>query len=341
MSKGAFSLVLSVQIVWVYVADSETFLPHNQSTVTAEIGQTVELLCHPEYEVEFVASYHWYKQRVGEAPRLIDTESCNGTGCRFISKKGDTRNALKLEIRMVQVNDSGLYYCAAKHGAAQLRNGSRLLVGDSSTTKTAVLVFAPLDEIQSRETMPLVCLVSGVSSNEIPIFWNISGLVTEGLGDSGTIDTDGTYSIRSHVFVPRETWRGGGVCTCIVQLGPEGKSMEKSVSHKTVRDWCSQIRPVAITVTVILFLLLILITIWIHKRRSDERMKKSHKVIFKGRRKETGPDEPQSDGNRQTKAKRPHQGEIKPQGGPRDTVLYASLDFAAPKKSAKNKRGRR
>ncbi|XP_041037508.1 immunoglobulin kappa light chain-like [Carcharodon carcharias] len=230
MSKESLSLMLIFQMLRVYVTEPEPSLSQGPIIMTAEVGDTVELTCQYTYEVGLVSRYFWYKQRVGEAPKTIDIQSCQGADCQCISKNGNSKNALILEIRNVQVNDSGSYYCADKAGSAGLQNGSTLLVGDSFTYKTAVLVFVPPGELHLGETAPLVCLVSGVSSNQVAIFWNISYLVTEGPRDPGTMEADGTYSIRSHVMVSRETLRSGCVCTCIVQLGYPGKYLTKSVS---------------------------------------------------------------------------------------------------------------
>ncbi|XP_078390127.1 immunoglobulin kappa light chain-like [Cetorhinus maximus] len=203
MSKESLFLMVIFQVLRVYVTESESCLPQSSIIMTAEVGETVELACHYSYVVVLVSSYFWYKQRVGEAPKLIDSQSCQGADCTFISKKGNSENVLILEIRNVHVNDSGSYYCARRGNYTPLQNGPILLVGDSSTNKTAVLAFVPTGELHLRETVPLVCLVSGVSSNQIAIFWNISGLVTEGQSDPGTMEADGTYSFRSHVKVSR------------------------------------------------------------------------------------------------------------------------------------------
>ncbi|XP_067878566.1 immunoglobulin kappa light chain-like [Heterodontus francisci] len=341
MLREAFSLMIIFQVLRVYVAGSGPFLSQSPFTVTAEVGHTVELTCNQTYEVILVTSYFWYKQLVGEAPRLIDIPPCDGTDCKFISKKGNSKYELILKIHNVQVNDSGSYYCAYRDGYAPLQNGSKLLVGDSSTNKTALLVFVPPGEIHLRETVPFVCLVSGVSSKQIVIFWNISGQLTEGRSDSGTMQPDGTYSIRSHVMVSGENWRSGGVCTCIAELGSPGKSWTKSVSiSKAVSEPCKLILPAAITGAVILVLFLILISIWIHKRgRSEERVRRGHNENFSLRERTQRGERNQrrSDGNRQTEARRTHQGAKQSQGGP----IYASLEFAALEKKTKKKAGRR
>uniref|UniRef100_UPI00398F428D uncharacterized protein n=1 Tax=Pristiophorus japonicus TaxID=55135 RepID=UPI00398F428D len=231
----------------------------------AAAGETVELECHLDYEVEIVDSYFWYKQLVGEAPKLVHIPACRGTICKFTSKRGRNKFILVLQILKVNTSDAASYYCADSHGYALLRNGSLLLVGDSSTPKTDVLVFVTPGEPPLRETIPLVCLVTGVSSRQIAIYWNVSGQFVAGRSEVGTLDPDGTYSIRSHVMVGAEIWSNRGVCTCIVELGSPGKSWSKSVSRpEAATDWCTPILPFAIRVSAILVLVLILIILCHH-----------------------------------------------------------------------------
>ncbi|XP_038643141.1 uncharacterized protein LOC119958660 isoform X3 [Scyliorhinus canicula] len=310
MAKEYVSLILIFQILRVNVAESESSMNQIPFVMTSEIGQTVELSCQSSYQVILVSSYFWYKQRVDEAPILIDTGYCKGADCKFISKEGNMQNVLILEIRNVQANDSGSYYCAHLVSYAPLQKAARLLVGDSSTNKTAVLIFVPQGEEHSRETVPLVCLVSGLTSNRIAIFWNISGFVSEGASDPGRLETDGSYSIRSHVMLSREIWRAGDVCTCIVQLGSPGTFWIKSVSFpKAAETWIG------------------------------ERHKGSHNENFSLRAttQRRGQTERQTDENRQTQAQRAQDDALRFQGGP----LYASLDIAALELRSQTKAGRR
>ncbi|XP_038643171.1 immunoglobulin kappa light chain-like isoform X2 [Scyliorhinus canicula] len=310
--------------------------------MTAEVGQIVELTCHYIYEVEVVSSYGWYKQGVGEAPKAIDISSSNGAGGRFISKKGHSKKILILEIRNVQANDSGSYYCVHIASYAPLQKAATLLVGDSSTNKTAVLIFVPQEDGNSREI--LVCLVSGLSSNRIAIFWNISGLVAEGSSDPGTLEEDGTYSITSQIMVSMDMWRNGALCTCFVQLGSPNKNSTKSVlfpkAAETRTGWCSRALPAFITVLVVLVLLLILLSIWICKcGRSGKWDNKSKNETFSLREttQRQGRNERQTGNHRQAQTQSLHDGALRSQGGP----LYASLDLAALEKKSKKKAGRR
>jgi len=113
---------------------------------------------------------------------------CQETDCKFVSKIGDNKHELILEIHNVLVNDSGAYYCSYKVGFAPLQNGPILLVEckracrinvdrashyssvhinlkicpnlspDCSTNTTAVLVFVPPGQLNFNDIIPLVCL---------------------------------------------------------------------------------------------------------------------------------------------------------------------------------------
>ncbi|XP_043535223.1 uncharacterized protein LOC122541995 [Chiloscyllium plagiosum] len=277
MTKNTHFLMLLGQLLAVYVADSQLAGPQGPFAKTAKVGETVKLECQLSFPVVLVTSYFWYKQTVGEAPVAIDTTNCKESDCKFISKKGDSERVLQLEIRDVQVNDSGTYYCADRDGYAPLQPGPKLLVGDSSTDKTSVLVFLPPSVSAQMDPVPLVCLVSGVSSNEIVIFWNISGEVTQGASDVGKRERDGTWNITSQVTVMREQWTSGALCSCVVQLGE--KVLTKSVSFtepaaaKAVLspEWCNTVSNVLRIISAILLLSLILIMVYKDSRSAPGR----------------------------------------------------------------------
>ncbi|XP_038643137.1 uncharacterized protein LOC119958657 isoform X3 [Scyliorhinus canicula] len=191
---------------------------------------------------------------------------------------------------------------------APLQKAATLLVGDSSTSKTAVLIFVPQGEENSRETVPLVCLVSGLSSNRIAIFWNISGLVAEGSSDPGTLEEDGTYSITSQIMVSMDMWRNDAVCTCVVQLGSPNKNWSKSVSFPKAETRTGKL----------------------DNKSQNENLRETTQAVLRLKERHTGD-------HHQSQTQRLNDGALRTQGGP----LYASLDLAALEKRSKKKAGRR
>ncbi|XP_059837147.1 uncharacterized protein LOC132400086 [Hypanus sabinus] len=267
------------------------------AAVSAHVGQKVELSCEHTHRLEVVSSILWYKQHAAEPPVAIKATDCQKTGCRMAYKKGSGERTSVLEIREVRVEDSGTYYCARLHSYSLLAKGPTLLVGDSSTNRTNMLVFVPPSE--RNGSVPLVCLVGGLSSTQINIYWNISGQIMDGLSDNGMLDSDRSYSVRSQVLVPVETWRSGGVCTCIAQLGGMGKTRTKSVSHHTDepdQGWCL---PTVILLATLVFPV-ILIAFWTFKVRRS--------------------------GTHRQSATRQGQSSAAQSEAP---ILYASLEFAA------------
>ncbi|XP_062888118.1 uncharacterized protein LOC134337217 [Mobula hypostoma] len=296
MLVEALSLFVTVQMFHVCVAEPTPF-PSSPAAVSAHVGQTVELSCEHTHRLEVVSSILWYKQRAAEPPVAIKATDCRNTGCRMTYKIGSGDRTSVLEIRDVRVEDSGFYYCAGRDSYSLLAKGPTLLVGDSSTNRTYMQVFVPPSE--RNGSVPLVCLVGGLSSIPIVIHWNISGQIMEGWSDPGTLDLDQSYSVRSQVLVPVETWRSGGVCTCIAQLEGAGKTRTKSVSHHTIepdQGWCL---PTSILLGILVFPV-ILIAIW----------------TLKGRRSGT---------HRQTATRQGHSSAAPPQA----PIIYASLEFAA------------
>ncbi|XP_059834687.1 uncharacterized protein LOC132398870 [Hypanus sabinus] len=287
-------LFITVQIFRVYASEPFSVSP---AAATADVGQTVKLSCEFKNKLEFGRRIFWYRHRADEPPVAIRTTDCQKTGCRATYKKGSGDRTSVLEIRNVSVEDSGFYYCAEIRSYPPLVKGPRLIVGDSSTSRTYMQLFVPTSEVNG--SVPLVCLVGGLSSKQIVIYWNISRQITEGWSDASTRDPDGSYSVRSQVLVSVKTWINGGVSSCIAQFGGAGKTRTMSVSHPNIepdQDYCL---PAAILLGV-LVMLIIVIFIWIFK-------------------------ECKSGTHRQSATCEGHSSAAQSQA----PIIYASLDFAA------------
>ncbi|XP_072132475.1 immunoglobulin kappa light chain-like isoform X2 [Mobula birostris] len=268
MLMELLTLFVTIQMFRVCVAELRPF-SESPSVVTAHVGKTVELSCELTDRVEVASNVFWYKQRAGEPLVTIKSTDCRKTGCRTAYKKGPGDHTSVLEIRDIRVEDAGSYHCFATDSYSTFVKGSTLLVGDSSTNRTYMLVFVLPSE--TNGSVPLVCLVGGLSSNQIVIYWNISGRTMEGWSDTGTLDPDKSYSVRSQVLIPVETWRSGGVCTCIAQLGGAGKTIINSVFNITIepdQGWCL---PTAILLGVLAFLVILIIIRISKERRSGTR----------------------------------------------------------------------
>ncbi|XP_059834688.1 uncharacterized protein LOC132398871 [Hypanus sabinus] len=260
MMKVLF-LFVTVQIFCVCASEPFSVSP---AAATADVGQTVKLSCEFKNKLEFGRRIFWYRHRADEPPVAIRTTDCQKTGCRATYKKGSGDRTSVLEIRNVSVEDSGFYYCAEIRSYPPLVKGPRLIVGDSSTSRTYMQLFVPTSEVNG--SVPLVCLVGGLSSKQIVIYWNISRQITEGWSDAGTRDPDGSYSVRSQVLVSVKTWINGGVSSCIAQFEGGGKTRTMSFSHPNIepdQDWCL-LRTILLEV---LLFLVIVISFWISKER--------------------------------------------------------------------------
>ncbi|XP_067878574.1 Ig heavy chain Mem5-like [Heterodontus francisci] len=224
---GVCALSLLIQVVV-----SQSFLSQSPPIQTVLVGSRVQLNC---YTTRLVASYvFWYRQQHRRDMQLLYTVGKNyPADGRFSGEVDDNSGNYALVISNVQRNDSGMYYCASRNYQNMARifgNGSTLVVTEGRPA--VFLLIPPPAEISSMERVPLMCLVRGLSPHSLPILWNVSGVISEGQTDSGAIDEDGTYSVRSHISVSAETWSSGVVCICTVQINSTENHISESVSSQ-------------------------------------------------------------------------------------------------------------
>ncbi|XP_067878991.1 immunoglobulin kappa light chain-like isoform X1 [Heterodontus francisci] len=224
---GACALSHLIQVVV-----SQTVLSQSPLSQTVPMGSLVKLNCHTERLVASLVL--WYRQQQWRDMQLVyKVGQYLPADGRFSGEIDDKSGNYSLVISNVQRNDSGMYYCATRNSQSMAQifgNGSKLVV--TAGPPAVFLLTPPPDEIPSIERVPLICLVRGLSPHSFPIRWNVSGRVIEGQTDSGTIDEDGTYSVRSHISVPVESWSSGVVCTCTVQINSTENPISESVSSQ-------------------------------------------------------------------------------------------------------------
>ncbi|XP_051901910.1 uncharacterized protein LOC127587543 [Pristis pectinata] len=192
------------------VSVSQAALFQSPPVQTVRVGSRATLNC--SRDVGALAFISWYKQSDrGHLQFLYRMGRFVGPDGRFSGIVDEESANYTLVIENVQLNDSGIYFCAA-HLYSEFGNGSKLVV--TADPPTIFLLAPPVDEIPQMKLVPLMCLVRGASSESLLIRWNVSGNISEGVVDPPTFDPDGSYSVRSRFHISAETWRSGAVCTC-------------------------------------------------------------------------------------------------------------------------------
>ncbi|XP_067425638.1 immunoglobulin kappa light chain-like [Emydura macquarii macquarii] len=196
-----------------------------------EISATAKIHCSSTEKLEgggFLV--YWYRRRGSEVPICIKKCSNDQNVSKFACKS--ETHGLTLEIYNVQQSESGDYYCAVKSSSyLTFGNGSTLIVGDSYTSSSWVLLLSPSPHgLVSTGTADLACMVHGIS-NPVQITWNISGDRQEQGLMRSLKAKDGSLILISHISVPTDTWTSAKIFTCEVNFNSSGNSVKKSAKY--------------------------------------------------------------------------------------------------------------
>lgn len=156
--------------------------PFSQETrfITANVGGTATLQCFREDSVQ-AQFFMWFKQSMGQAPRLMSTFYENNKDAifhkgfakegRFQVKTEDKKHHLTIE--KVHASDSAVYYCASKYvNKFTFGNGTFVNVRDSGTNNTALVYQPSTDSIQSEDSLTMNCTVqTGICVGQHSVHW--------------------------------------------------------------------------------------------------------------------------------------------------------------------------
>ncbi|KAF3697582.1 T-cell receptor beta chain V region CTL-L17 Precursor [Channa argus] len=147
--------------------------------ISAKTGQNVTLQCF--YDGDMATRFYWYKQTVGQEPRLVSTSykyESNGifhdefnNNPRFIldTEKGKHH----LEIRDIQISDSATYFCASSHSYMfEFGDGTTVSVTGSGLHIPALVHQSVSETIQPGDSVTLNCTVqTGTCDGEHSVYW--------------------------------------------------------------------------------------------------------------------------------------------------------------------------
>ncbi|XP_071395276.1 uncharacterized protein [Centroberyx affinis] len=153
---------------------------HQESgLVSVNVGDNVTLRCFCEGDVAVL--FYWYKQTLGQRPRLMSTfykYDKNGSfhdefkyDPRFILDTGNGKNHLK--ITDLRLSDSATYFCASSYSYKfEFAAGAILSVKGSGSNIQAFIHQPASETIQPGGSVTLTCTVhTGTCDGEHSVYW--------------------------------------------------------------------------------------------------------------------------------------------------------------------------
>ncbi|XP_035772335.1 uncharacterized protein LOC118456043 [Neolamprologus brichardi] len=147
--------------------------------ILVDVGENVSLQCF--YEGDDYALILWYKQTLGQKPRLISTFYVYDTKITFYDEflnnprfTLDTENRRNnLNISDLKINDSATYYCACSYRfVLTFAEGTIVKVREAGLKNTALVHQSPSETIQPGGSVTLNCMVhAGTCDEEHSVYW--------------------------------------------------------------------------------------------------------------------------------------------------------------------------
>uniref|UniRef100_A0A3Q2UZZ7 Ig-like domain-containing protein n=1 Tax=Haplochromis burtoni TaxID=8153 RepID=A0A3Q2UZZ7_HAPBU len=132
--------------------------------ILADVGENVSLQCF--YKCDYSAWILWYKQTLGQKPRLISTFYVYDTKITFHDEflnnprfTLDTENGRNnLDISDLNINDSATYYCAYSYRfVLTFAEGTIVKVREAGLKNPALVQQSPSESIQPGGSVTLNC----------------------------------------------------------------------------------------------------------------------------------------------------------------------------------------
>ncbi|XP_056224415.1 immunoglobulin kappa light chain-like isoform X2 [Seriola aureovittata] len=147
--------------------------------IATHVGRSIILQCF--YDNDMVTRYYWYKQNLGEKPRLMATFYTYNKKDTFYDEYEnnprftlDTENGKNhLRISDLRTSDSATYYCASSYSVAfEFGEGATVSVKGSGLNIQALVHQSGSDTIQPGGSVTLSCTVhTGTCDGEHSVYW--------------------------------------------------------------------------------------------------------------------------------------------------------------------------
>ncbi|XP_067911708.1 immunoglobulin lambda-1 light chain-like [Heterodontus francisci] len=202
------------------------------------LGGTVQISCTLSGATLGSNDIYWYQQKYGNVHRYLfyhyagsSISRPSGVPDRFSgSVSGNTGT---LSISKVELEDAADYYCALWNNRHFVfGKGTKLSVGNPQEPSVSVLPPSS-DQITTKNTATLVCLVSGFNPGVVEIEWTVDDSVRANGVETSRIqqETDNTFSVSSYLTLPASEWNSHELYTCVVKHETQANPLKTSIAR--------------------------------------------------------------------------------------------------------------
>ncbi|XP_055511140.1 immunoglobulin lambda-1 light chain-like [Leucoraja erinacea] len=221
----------------VYLSAAVTVTqPPSMSTST---GQNIQIPCTISGTSSGANYVSWYQQIPGKTPKYLFGHTTGGSiykgtdiPDRFsISVSG---SSVTFAISSVQSVDAADYYCAKWDSGLHFGKGTRLGIGDPRAPIVTVLPPSA-DEVTSKGTATLVCLVNGFNPGSVAVEWSVDGSAKNSDVDTSPIqqDKDNTFSLSSYLTLTASDWNLHDLYSCVVKHQAQANPLKTTIERSS------------------------------------------------------------------------------------------------------------
>ncbi|XP_031747670.1 uncharacterized protein LOC116406845 [Xenopus tropicalis] len=247
-----------------------------EEVVFAKVNGAARISCSFDSEFDSITRIMWFRKTfaLGEAPKTVVTCAGNNNTHKYLC--GSDANRTTLTIFNGQINDSGIYYCASYESMAG--KGTRVIVGDASTSNTTVHLLAPYKVPLDSQPIHLTCMVRTLHQI-VRLIWNISGNHHEGKVIAMEHPA-GTWNFINPITVDRTQWDNGKL-TCEVHFNSSVISAHLNIVSKESTTFGHRCAASLIPVLIGILLLLTILSghlLWIFKQPGQKKTERETSV---------------------------------------------------------------